>query len=133
MFYFVYIFLLSRSGPVLCSLNNYIRCFSLSIPQRHFLFNVSLNTSPYNPNALQKKKKTTCTLPSPLAIAIINLSQLSAHRSCLCPYPPSFLTLHLGDTCMSFFATSSALTSWFLYPCLPVKESVVIYVFQPLS
>ena len=47
--------------------------------------------------------------------------------------PPSFLTLHLGAACMSFLATSSALTYWFLYPCLPVKGSVVIYVFQPLS
>lgn len=60
----------------------------------------------------------TQTLPSPfIAIAIINLSWLFAHRSCLCPYPPSFLTLHLGAACVSFLATSSALTYWFLYPC----------------
>lgn len=90
---------------------------------------------PYNPQVL-KTWHRLCHLPSsPLPSSICHGSP---RTGLVCAHiPPSFLTLHLGDACMSFLACSSALTYRFLQPCLPaclpVKESVVIYVFLPLS
>lgn len=78
-----------------------------------------------------------CHLPSSPSPSSICHGPLRSSRVCTHtpppPSPSSFLTLHLGAACTSFSAPSSALTYWFLYPCLPVKGSVVIYVFQPLS
>ncbi len=102
---------------------------------RYFLLHVSLNvipaSPPYNPQVL-KTWHRLCYLPSSPSPSSICHGSLRTGRVCA-HIPPSFLTLHLGAACVSSSATGSALTYWFLYPCLPVKGSVVIYVFQPLS
>lgn len=87
---------------------------------------------PYNPQVLKTWHRLCHLSSSPLPSSICHGSP---RTGLVCAHiPPSFLTLHLGDACMSFLASAQPWHTSSSSPvCLPVKESVVIYVFLPLS